>query len=81
MKRWLESRNIYVGHDPSHQELIAMVESKLHEPTSTGFDDPTEWSEEDMKEYLRNVSAVLLWLVSIYCEAVAAYKWYQRKGT
>lgn len=36
-----------------------MVEAKLHEPTSTGFDDPREWSEEDMKDYLRSVSILL----------------------
>lgn len=59
MKRWLSSRNIFVGHNPSHEELLAMVESKMHEPTSSGFDDPNEWSEEDMKEYLRNVSTDL----------------------
>jgi len=54
MKKFLSSRDIYVGHDPSHEELLAMVESKLHEPTSTGFDDPREWSDADMREYLKN---------------------------
>lgn len=48
-----------VGHNPSKEELLAMVESKLHEPTSTGFDDPREWSEEDMREYLKSVSTLL----------------------
>ena len=39
----------------SKHELQAMVESKLNEPTSTGFDDPQEWSAEDMKDYLNHV--------------------------
>jgi len=42
------------GH-AGHEELLAMVESKLHEPTSSGFDDPTEWSEDDLREFLDNV--------------------------
>ncbi|KAJ9619193.1 hypothetical protein H2203_008522 [Taxawa tesnikishii (nom. ined.)] len=53
MKKFLSSRNMAVGH-ASKNELLAMVEAKLHEPTSTGFDDPREWSEEDMKDYLRS---------------------------
>ena len=44
------------GNNPSRTELLAMVESKLHEPTSTGFDDPQEWSDEDLKEFLRSAS-------------------------
>jgi len=47
------------GTHSSKQELLAMVESKLHEPTSTGFDDPREWSDEELREYLSNVSAPL----------------------
>lgn len=43
-----------VGHNPSREELLAMVESKLHEPTSTGFDDPTEWSAEEMRQWLKD---------------------------
>ena len=32
MKKFLTSRNMGVGHDPTRNELLAMVESKLHEP-------------------------------------------------
>lgn len=32
-----------------------MVESKMHEPTSSGFDDPNEWSEQDLKDWLKEV--------------------------
>ncbi|KAK5128091.1 hypothetical protein LTR85_005208 [Meristemomyces frigidus] len=32
MKKFLSSRNMAVGHNPTRNELIAMVESKLHEP-------------------------------------------------
>ena len=31
MKRWLSSRNMAVGHNPSYEELLAMIESKMHE--------------------------------------------------
>lgn len=48
-----------VGHDPSEEELRAMVFSKLNEPTSTGFNDPREWSDKDMKEFLESVSISL----------------------
>jgi len=54
MKKFLSSRNMGVGHNPSKEELLAMVESKLNEPTSTGFDDPREWSVEDLRQYLRD---------------------------
>ncbi|KAK5070444.1 hypothetical protein LTS08_004560 [Lithohypha guttulata] len=54
MKKFLSSRNMGVGHNPSREELLAMVESKLHEPTSTGFDDPTEWSAEEMRQWLKD---------------------------
>ncbi|KAK5111527.1 hypothetical protein LTR62_004822 [Meristemomyces frigidus] len=55
MKKFLTSRNLATGHGshPARNELLAMVESKLHEPTSTGFSDPEEWSAEDMREYLQ----------------------------
>ncbi|KAK3114967.1 hypothetical protein LTR53_006146 [Teratosphaeriaceae sp. CCFEE 6253] len=54
MKKFLNSRNLGVGLEhASRHELQAMVESKLHEPTSTGFDDPEEWSSEEMKDYLK----------------------------
>ena len=43
-----------VGHDTARNELLAMVMSKLNEPTSTGFDDPQEWSEEDMRTWLED---------------------------
>jgi len=33
-----------------------MVESKLHEPGNTSFDDPQEWSTEELKDFLRAVS-------------------------
>ncbi|KAK4540160.1 hypothetical protein LTR36_009746 [Oleoguttula mirabilis] len=33
MKKFLTSRNLAVGHNPTRNELLAMVESKLHEPT------------------------------------------------
>jgi hypothetical protein len=45
-----------VGHDPSMEELRAMVLSKINEPKSTGFDDPREWSDQDLKEFLKSVS-------------------------
>ena len=32
-----------------------MIESKKHEPQSTGFDDPTEWSEKDLRSWLLSV--------------------------
>jgi len=32
-----------------------MVESKMNEPKSTGFDDPQEWNENDLRSYLREV--------------------------
>ena len=32
MKKFLTSRNMGIGHDPSRNELLAMVESKMHEP-------------------------------------------------
>ncbi|KIV81164.1 hypothetical protein, variant [Exophiala sideris] len=51
MKKFLGSRNLAVGN-ASKEELLAMVESKLHEPTSTGFHDPREWSDTELKEYL-----------------------------
>ncbi|TKA82742.1 hypothetical protein B0A55_01080 [Friedmanniomyces simplex] len=55
MKKYLTSRNLGMGLDhASKHELLAMVESKMHEPTSTGFDDPEEWSAEEMKEFLRS---------------------------
>lgn len=41
-----------------------MVESKMHEPKSTGFDDPREWSDSDLKQFLKDVScAVVSWEV------------------
>lgn len=53
-------RNLGLGLEhASKHELLAMVESKMHEPTSTGFDDPQEWSSEDLKEYLREVNLSL----------------------
>lgn len=54
MRKFLSSRSMGVGHHESHEELLAMVMAKLNEPTSTGFDDPTEWSAEDMRQYLRD---------------------------
>jgi hypothetical protein len=45
-----------VGHDPSIEELRAMVFSKLNEPQNTSFDDPREWSEDELKDYLKAVS-------------------------
>ncbi|KAK3659102.1 hypothetical protein LTR56_001539 [Elasticomyces elasticus] len=57
MVKFLESRDMGVGLEhSSKQELLAMVESKLHEPTNTGsgFNDPQEWSSDDLKEYLRS---------------------------
>jgi len=48
-----------VGHHSSKHELLAMVESKLNEPTSTGFDDPREWSDEELRDYLQSVSDLL----------------------
>ncbi|KAK5743302.1 hypothetical protein LTR17_002780 [Elasticomyces elasticus] len=73
MVKFLESRDLGVGLEhSSKQELLAMVESKLHEPTNTGsgFNDPQEWSSEDLKEYLRSVydSALLFidaWLIMV----------------
>jgi hypothetical protein len=47
-----------VGHDPSMEELRAMVLSKINEPKSTGFDDPREWSDQDLKDFLKSVSFV-----------------------
>jgi len=50
-------RNLGVGLEhASKHELQAMVESKLHEPGNTSFDDPQEWSTEEMKDFLRAVS-------------------------
>jgi hypothetical protein len=37
-----------------------MVQSKLNEPTATGFDDPNEWSEDDMRSWLKEVSLACL---------------------
>ena len=54
-----------VGHNPGKNELLAMVESKMHEPKSTGFDDPMEWSADDMKAWLKEVSYLLLWTRTI----------------
>ncbi|KAK5080846.1 hypothetical protein LTR70_009528 [Exophiala xenobiotica] len=47
-------RDMAVGHHSSKHELLAMVESKLNEPTSTGFDDPREWSDEELRDYLKS---------------------------
>lgn len=52
MEKFLKARNMMVGHNPSRDELIAMVMSKLNEPTETGFDDPAEWSAEELRQYL-----------------------------
>jgi len=51
-------RDMAVGNDPSVEELRAMVFSKKNEPKNTGFDDPQEWSDADMKEFLTAVSPV-----------------------
>ncbi|KAH7070737.1 hypothetical protein BKA63DRAFT_519040 [Paraphoma chrysanthemicola] len=53
MKRFLTTRDLAVGSDPTIQELRAMVLSKINEPKSTGFDDPRQWSDEEMKEFLK----------------------------
>ncbi|KAF2023713.1 hypothetical protein EK21DRAFT_118505 [Setomelanomma holmii] len=53
MKKYLTTRDMAVGHDPSMEELRAMVLSKMNEPKSTGFDDPRQWSEQDMKDFLK----------------------------
>jgi hypothetical protein len=42
-----------------------MVESKMHEPTSTGFDDPNEWSEQDLKDWLKEVCWLFYHLHSV----------------
>ncbi|KAF2687585.1 hypothetical protein K458DRAFT_415797 [Lentithecium fluviatile CBS 122367] len=53
MKKFLLTRDMAVGHDPSIEELRAMVMSKLHEPKATSFDDPRNWTEAEMKDYLK----------------------------
>jgi len=53
MRKFLSSRNMDPGHHSSKEELLAMVMAKLNEPTSTGFDDPSEWSAEDMRSWLK----------------------------
>jgi hypothetical protein len=32
-----------------------MVLAKINEPKSTGFDDPRDWSDEEMKDFLKKV--------------------------
>ena len=51
--------NIAHGH-AGRQELVAMVESKMNEPKSTGFDDPQEWNENDLRTFLREVRSANL---------------------
>ncbi|KAK4553373.1 hypothetical protein LTR86_009674 [Recurvomyces mirabilis] len=56
MKKFLNTRNMggeKFLKDSSKNELLAMVESKIHEPGNTDFSDPQEWSVEDMKTYLK----------------------------
>ncbi|KAF2448973.1 hypothetical protein P171DRAFT_470586 [Karstenula rhodostoma CBS 690.94] len=53
MKKYLTTRDMGVGHDPSIEELRAMVLSKMNEPKATGLDDPREWSDQDMRDFLK----------------------------
>lgn len=49
--------DLAVGHDPTLEELRAMVLSKMNEPQSTGFDNPREWSDFELKEFLKKVGS------------------------